>query len=970
MLDPGRAGEVRNVLRSLAPVALVVALPLLATIGPTGDVAEAEETCAGTLCAGAASIDMTWNVGAGPGQLGTAGHGVLANEYDPHLHAWKMEPSDGVQSRLDAKAVVLQGPEGDKIAYVKTDVYLQQDLLTRRVVELVTGADPAYTVEGLTAESIMLGGTHNHSAPHYTSTAWGVWIFADVLDLRAFDATARSIAEAIHAADGELRPATVGASAIRYDGIQQNILGPATADDGTPAGFPRDHFDDELAVVRIDDAVTDEPIAAIVNLALHPESIGGGADLISADFTGVVEREVERALGRQPGSTDGPVVAWAQSGLGDVEPDSSRANPPEDRQEYWRRDFAQAERMAAELSTAVLDTWHDVKAPDGAHPDRMTDRHVPPSADAAVDAIAYRFPGPPTHPTPTVSNCRTDHLGVPVLGFPDCQRAFETPEEYQELVETLRASGFPIPDNVGSTPSYTAVHESLTLHLQVLRVGEILLAACPCEAVSDMSLNLKSRTDTVADNVHLGYEWPCEEGDDGTIRCGFGRHAWQALEWREVDRDAYERMRAQVRNDAAGWERDVEDLGGEAEPTDPAAIKGNFTHDELGTDDGFAMPLMVGTANDYVGYVVTYREYQRGDHYRKALTPFGPRTADHINNRLVEMARELRGGPSPQDARELAHETVDDLIQQGKVIVFGAGAEGFSSVYEAAIPDDGGDPGAVVAQPDPAIERFDAATFTWEGGSNYTDRPGVVVQRLLEEDGPTWRTVAEQAGGEIVVTLAYRGWQPEAVLDHVSGDLVHEWTATFEVYDAVPPGTYRFVVHGAHREDGDARPYEVVSEPFEVDVWRGIAVEELAIDGDRATFSVRGVEAVHDEGAIPGPVALPAPHVRYPFTHDRGLPFIEHEVEPVADSSGEPFWRYCFRCTFRPWAPHGEIVDAELTVERTDGTTEVRDATYEPGADRWVVDGLSLEAGDAVRVEPGQVRDEQGNTNGEEAVAP
>lgn len=44
---------------------------------------------------------------------------------------------------------------------------------------------------------------------------------------------------------------------------------------------------------------------------MHPESIGT-TDLISADFVGVVEREVERVLGRTPGSDQGPVLVWTQ----------------------------------------------------------------------------------------------------------------------------------------------------------------------------------------------------------------------------------------------------------------------------------------------------------------------------------------------------------------------------------------------------------------------------------------------------------------------------------------------------------------------------------------------------------------------------------------------------------------------------------------------------------------------------------
>lgn len=978
--------------RLAAVITIVLAMPVVvAASGP------APAPCDAVLCAGAATVDTTWHTGAGQGQLGGAGNSFTAGKFDPFHHSTKMTPTDGIQSRTYAKAIVVQGPDGTRAAYVKTELYLQQDLLTRRVAELVSGADPTseHVVPGLDGSRIMLGGTHNHSVPHYTSTAWGVWIFADAFDFRAFEHTAQGIARAVREAADNLAPARVGAAVVAYDEIQQNILGPTTADDGSPAGFPRDHVDPELAVIRFDAVPSGEPIAALVNFGMHPESIGGQANLISSDFTGVVERVVERALGKEPGNSEGPVVAWSQGGLGDVEPDQSRAHRPNERREFWRRDFAQAERMSLELSEAVLRTWSYVASPpeDGAE-GFIAAKHVPFSTVAPVDMLAYRFPGPVAHPLPTVSNCRTDRPAVPIVGFPDCQRLAGVPGGYGATVQRLREAGLPVPDNLGSAPSYTAVQEGLTIHLQALRIGEILLAACPCEPVTDMALNFKSRADR-SPQLYLGWEADCDD-EGGTVRCAFpSGNAYDPPAWRDVDRAAYERMRAQVRNDAAGWETDVASLGGAAEPVEPDQVHGNFTHEQLDPDtEGFTLPLMVGTANDYVGYVVTYREYQRGDHYRKALTPFGPRTADYINTRLVAMARELRGGPPPQDAREQVLEAVDDLLQAGKVRIFGTGSQLGTLAYEAALPDDGGVPGRVLAQPEVVVERFGAATFTWEGGSNYTDNPRVMVQRLVETPGPgtrrpdevpgravgrppqppgkgvggrsqtptvVWQTVATQEGGEVVVSLAYAAWTSEAPLLWLVGNHTYPWTATFETFDGVAPGVYRFVVDGQHRRGGRAHPYEIVSDPFTVDVWRGLSVRDLHVAGDTARFRVSGIEAeVADEQLLPGPVDLPVGHVRYPFTYSSEVPFLDTQM---MERGG---WRYCFRCTFRPWAADGKVLHAAVTVRRTDGATTVHDATLVDGW--WQAAGLGLNAGDRVTVEPGQVLDEHGNTNGVRAT--
>jgi hypothetical protein len=935
----------------------------------------AAEPCDGSFCAGAASVDMTWHVGSGQGQLGSAPGGPAQDRFDPFHHSLKQAPSHGHQSRTFAKAVVVQGADGQKAAYVKTELYLQQDLMTRRVAELVAGNDPTlpdYAVEGLDGTRIMLGGTHNHSAPHHTSTAWGVWVFADAFDFRQFEAMARSIAQSIKEADEARQPARMSASVLTFRGVQQNILGPSVADDGSPSGFPRDHFDDELAVVRLESADGAEPIAAIVNLGFHPESISG-TDFLSSDWVGIVERDVERHLGKAVGDDDGPVVAFAQGGLGDLEPDQSRANPASEAREYWRRDFSQMERMSRFISDAIAAAWEDAGAPAGAaaHPERVPGKHVAPTTDVPVQMLAYRFPGPVTHPVPTISNCRTEHPGIPIVGFPDCQR-LPDPPGWGTTYDLLTGAGIPVPDQYGA-PGFPSVQEQLTIHLQVLQIGEVALAACPCEPISDMSMNFKSRADAVDDNLFNGYEWECRDAEAGGIECDFRHASFHPPDWRPVSEQAYERMRAHVRNDAAGWEEDWASIQGASEPRDPAEILGNFTHDELGAEDGFTIPLMVGTANDYVGYVVTYREYQRGDHYRKALTAFGPRTADYINTRLVDMLRELRGGESPADARTAVMGGFDDLVQDGKVRIIGPGSVAATQTYEELIPDDGGTPGEVVAQP-VDIERFAGTTFTWQGGSNWTDNPRVTVERFVpglegRPDDPgrpettpvgRWEPFADQVGGEVVVTLDYDRWGPEAATAWLTGGKTYVWNATFEATEATPPGRYRFVVDGQHRSGRAAQPYTVTSGEFGVEVWQGLTATDLRVDGDTVTFGVAGQERHVPAEQLPGPVEIGADEVRYPATYDADLPYLREELFERGPH------RYCFRCTFRAWAQHGRVVAAAVEVERADGATTLHDATFD--GVRFVADGLALSDGDVVRVPAGAIRDVYGNTNGAEQL--
>jgi hypothetical protein len=951
----GRTARLSILVSVAACVALIGAL----TPAGTGRAAE------GVLQAGAASVDMTWHTGAGQGQYGTAGNGLSADKFDPFHHQTKMVPSDGMQSRTFAKAIVLEGPDGTKAAYVKTELYLQQDVLTRRVAELVSGdpTAPDFEVEGLDGSNIMLGGTHNHSAPHYTSTAWGVWLFTDTFDFRAFEHTARAIAQAIVDADEALVPAQVGASVTRFDEVQQNILGPGTADDGTPAGFPRDHFDDELSVIRFDAVDGSGPIAAWVNLGMHPESMET-ADLISADFVGMVERMVERAMGREPGADEGPVVAWSQGSVGDVEPDKdSRANPPGDGREYWHRNFAQAELMSRDIAAAVVDTWRDVA--DGT-PD-IEEKFVPFSTDAVVDMVDHHFAGPVSHPFPTISNCRTEHPGAPIVGLPDCERGGDPPEQYGTTLELLKDAGIPVPDNY-SPPAYEGVQESLRIHLQALRIGDILVAACPCEPISDMVLNFKSRTNEGQGDLENGFMWPCEESAE-EVSCNFAQASWRDDDWRLVDPDAYQLMVAQIDNDAAGWEEDLASLQGEVEARDVSEIYGNYTHEEiqdLGCEgcEGYRHPIMVGQANDYVGYVVTYREYSRGDHYRKALTAYGPHTSDYINTRLVRMAAELQGGDLAGEGElDPAVDPFDDLIQTAKTLAVGKAGTAGTAAYEAAIPDDGGTAGAVVSEPESeseSLQRFDAATFTWEGGSNWTDNPEVVVQRKTGDD--EWETVATQEGGEVVLTLEYDSYFSEAPLLWLTGGKVYRWTATWEAFERTTPGTYRFSVDGRHRSGGEAMPYEAISQEFDVSVWEGIAAHDLGVEpaAGSASFVVDGVEKDTPENDLEtdDDAILSPDEIHYPDTYESDLDYVEGGLE---NPTGSPH-RFCWNCTFRAWADTATIDTATVTVDSLDAGSTTYPA--ELVGERWVVTGLELYNGDMVVVERGGVLDRHGNING------
>src|SRR5205823_12261054 len=107
---------------------------------------------------------------------------------------FKQASSYGVASRLSMRAIVLQSPGALPIALVKDDNYLAQDMLSRRAAQILQQDG-----NKVTYDHILLSASHDHNSPYYSTPAWGVWLFQDVMDIRFFEYQARAMARAIEA---------------------------------------------------------------------------------------------------------------------------------------------------------------------------------------------------------------------------------------------------------------------------------------------------------------------------------------------------------------------------------------------------------------------------------------------------------------------------------------------------------------------------------------------------------------------------------------------------------------------------------------------------------------------------------------------------------------------------------------------------------------------------------------------------
>lgn len=902
-----------------------------------------------TVRAGYGEADATWHVGAGAGQYSEKNpdnviNSVSGGDVDPHGHSLVQKDSYGVQSRLSYRAIVVEDGEGDQVAFVKSDNYLAQDYLGRRVGQIL-----ALAGSSVSYEEIFHMASHNHSSPYYLTPSWGIWLFQDAFDIRAFEYHARAMADAILQAEANLVPARMGATTVEHKLFKGMIARKGIADDGTPRGYPNDFGDFGLPVIRFDSLENPDdptPLATLINWGQHPEGLDDH-DLITGDFVASLERFVERQTGA-------PLVF----GQGDV--GSAEAGPafPQEVADLgipakWSHfGHAQTERGGYLLAQDVVKGWNMIAAGQPS-PEPYASTFVPFSANFDVEAGTAWVAGPLSHPYPSVSNCRTETTvggdpGAPVVGLPDCARSggFDSPTA--QLWDALKEAGVPLPEHYDA-PSYSAVQENTRLKLQAFKMGEVLLASCACEAQVDLILNIESRINKIQDDIHVGYDWTermdCTQAapPDGDWTCRpkadeprryavLGEHTFTDFEYR--------RMRAQVLNNADGWNEPQNVVHANTEPNDPERIWGNFTHTELSEQHGYKLPIGVGHAGDYNGYTVSYREYMSYDHYRKALTSHGAHTADYMATHLMALAGQLNGAEAPLLEADIARGLPDEARQVAMSTALGAASMAAYDAWYTALPNDAVPEDPVVAQPTD-IRRFDAARFSWIGGSNAVDNPVVTVERLVEGE---WETFADHSG-EVQTKVEFPNGV-NAYADTYSGNQQWEWTANFEAFNAnpkgigsTPVGEYRFVVEGMRRVGGADQAYRLASRTFRVDRWDGVSVSDLIL---------------HEDGSVSFTAASEYPRT-YPDETPR-FPYIT--VNSQRDELGRSF---CTRCSFRPWATQGAIETATVTVERADGTIESVEATR--SGDRWHAP-VTLYEGDRAYVASGDVVDEYGERNG------
>ncbi len=277
-------------------------------------------SCAFALDVGVASCDITPDVKAHVVPL--AGYG-----------ARKGKPAEGVHDRLQAKILYFRDADTET-ALITAD-------LRSITPEFIAQIEEKTSYLGPVSEHLLVCASHTHAGPSmYPEPFWQLQF--GVYDPAIVDAMSTSVAEAVARAVKNAAPARIGFGEKTVAGFTRNrrwgydTAARETAGE-TPLTRPR------LWVMRVDD-MDGKARALLVNFAAHPTIAGADNMLVSAEWPGVLQRELEQAF-------PGAVALFTNGAEGDQSPEGAKGDDAFARiEDYGSRLAAQAQILAKEIS--------------------------------------------------------------------------------------------------------------------------------------------------------------------------------------------------------------------------------------------------------------------------------------------------------------------------------------------------------------------------------------------------------------------------------------------------------------------------------------------------------------------------------------------------------------------------------------------------------------------------------------------
>jgi len=393
----------------------------------------------------------------------------------------RSEPAHDYGRPLEANAVVLDDGE-KRIAIVALDVIGTPKEYGRRMREAIAAA------AGCEPAAVLVNSSHTHAAPPLPGM---IKLGGRVHGLREeerrwADALVDLAASAAAAAAGRLEPARLGAARTAVElGVNRRQR---TEDGGTILGWnPDEACDRDVAVLRID-ASNGRAITTVVAYACHPVVVGPEVAELSSDFVGPLRDRVRDWTGGD--------CLFLQGCAGNILP--LEAFHPGTGPEFafgdrlalaalQARDLAPVRpvypRQVPYRSAVPIGIWR--LEPEGGEFDRTlryreTSIELPLQSPPTLEEI--RAVQRELH----AELARLQHEEAP----PEARNPIELHIEWALAVEARIADG--------------SVENAVSAPLQVLGIGDVTIAAFPCEPFCELGLAYKARAST-AFPIALGY---------------------------------------------------------------------------------------------------------------------------------------------------------------------------------------------------------------------------------------------------------------------------------------------------------------------------------------------------------------------------------------------------------------------------------------------------------------------------------
>ena len=408
------------------------------------------------LSAGTARIDIT-----PPEGIAHAGWGAQTHQravgVDLPLWATALALSDGDQTVviIDIDLIYLWEPEVHDVR--------------KAVVELT----------GLPASNIRLSYTHTHSGP-LNGSAWTSWIKEGAELVPDYDASLpERIAGVAKSALQGMQPARVAAGSGQCE-IAVNRRFQRPEDGAVLVGRNWDGpVDHEVGVVRIDTLDT-RPLAALVNYACHPITVGPDGQLITPDYPGVVKRVMEQ--------TTGATCLFLQGAAGNIGPVRGGA----------RNGLNEYKRLGQILGHEASKVWWEIEVPP------RQERYTGMLESGAPLAM---YADDPIQELEAMLRVATCPMHLPIKALPDPTQLEADLSTHVERLNTLRTSGGSEEDIIHETMSAKRAKMRADIanelrgqthrvfEAQAFAIGDdIALVGIPGEPFVEIGLQIKQRS--------------------------------------------------------------------------------------------------------------------------------------------------------------------------------------------------------------------------------------------------------------------------------------------------------------------------------------------------------------------------------------------------------------------------------------------------------------------------------------------